>query len=550
LALDLPDVPAPALASPDALCMVIAEQLVAAHAGLQSSYTRLYASCTQLLETAEAPTSRSLEDGTIAVHSYRQLLRQATMDAALVTRLRAAEEERERLRASLDQGLHDRELLLVQARNDLESISRRHQEITNQLRDLQHAHATAGAEVVKLQSVHRAACADRDAARQDAQKAQRDLETLERSHREALTARDTAAMERDAAREETRGHMRENELMLMQLHQAQEELEHCYLAHRDLQAAASASGEPLNTIMVERLEVLAARDTLPHRELVLVLHGVKAPDRSLRRIDIRLVEHHGRPGLAFFQSDDEHHPLMAWDPTGVEYERAYVLLVPADDPSNRLLQRLGTADWRFIQGVASHVASSLDDAVASRWRVVALRLRQQLKDLPERFRFDSVDVTSDASAQGALLVTFGNAAFGARQTTSLRLRWWPRRSGGESAIDLLLPDSDDLPLFRSWPVKEDGDWRDAWSLPLSGARPASLEHRWRAIPRMDRDLLLGLLDALPAAAHQAVQSGVVNSHDAKALIAAASRPLRTVHRLMHGTRLRRVMRALGGLGAR
>lgn len=338
----------------------------------------------------------------------------------------------------------------------------------------------------------------------------------------------------------------EYDLLLVQLHQVQEELERYYLAWQELDAGAAAAADGVAPLRIERVELGSERDTPPHRELGFVLHGVQAGDRLLQRVEARLVEHHGRPGLAFFESEGVPTPLMAWRAEGSEGERAYMLLVPTDEAARRVLQGLGTGDWQFVEGVAAAIARALeaaDAAPAARWRVVATRLRRQLAELPERLRFDGLEVV--AAKAGVLDADFEQVSFGSRRVARLRLRWRPQATDG-TALELLAPEAPgEAPALAAWPVDEGGAWCARWPVPSGSAGQG-----WRALGRTDRELLLGLLDALPAVAHRAKALGLVDAGAADSLAEAASRPLRLAHRALHGTRLRRVVRALRGrLGA-
>ena len=173
-------------------------------------------------------------------------------------------------------------------------------------------------------------------------------------------------------------------------------------------------------------------------------------------------------------------------------------------------------------------------------------LQQQLAGLPARLRYDDLVVAAAAGAPGALDASFERVSFGLRQPATLRLRWWPQAAGG-AAVQLLAPQvPGDTPPLTGWPVDDRGAWCDRWSLPLGAASPTQRAQAWHAMDANDRGLLLGVLDALPAVAARAKALGLAEAGAADGLSAAASRPLRMAHRALHGTRLRRVVRALRG----
>jgi hypothetical protein len=348
---------------------------------------------------------------------------------------------------------------------------------------------------------------------------------------------------------------RENELLLVQLHQVQEELEHYYLAWQQTSQPQSAPGLATASradLRVRHVDVGSASDTAPHRQLSVTFHGVELRDRTLARVDLRLVEHLGRPGIALLDSRDMPTPLMAWDPSGHEGERGFLLLVPADDPSRQRLARLGTADWRCVEGIASTLAVYLVEQAKLRpalvrWGNVARRLVCQLSDLPPRFRFDRVDVEPVADVNGAWRVAFGGVSFDAVAVDRLHLLWRPQpNSGGHASIELLVPDDGAAPPLASWPEGDDGRWLPRWRLPLAGASRAELAQEWRALTRTDRTFLLGLVDAMPAALPAAVAHGLVSNGGIEVIRAASARALRVAQQFAHGSRLKRASNALRG----
>lgn len=339
------------------------------------------------------------------------------------------------------------------------------------------------------------------------------------------------------------------EMQLIQLHQLREELEHYYLAWRSLRNQPAPSGQSLPIPeRVDRVEIGQERDTPPHRELAMLLHGVHADDRTLAKVDARLVEHHGRPGIALFVNDNHPTPLMAWQPTGQEAGRDYMLFVPGDAPAAHRLQSLGHGDWALLRQLVDAMVAVLHQAQgdnAVRWQVVAERLRRQLAALPPRLRYDRIDASAVADASDAIDASLAPVSFGAREAAEVRLRWWPRAAHG-GALELLVGADAETPPLAHWPVGADGRWAARWRLPLGEVGRRERERAWRSLAAEDRALLLGVLDALPAVAQRAsMQLGNVVGSPSE-LSAAAAQPLRTAQRALLGSRGRRVWRALHG----
>jgi hypothetical protein len=586
----------PAVVAPEPLCLLLAERLVACQDRLQRHYEWLYASCIPLTEDAgQLPPIDG--DPSTALGAYRLLARRAAHDTKAtqelfevrqqveqLTRRRqeaearrdAALKERDSWRADAAEQARDGDLLLeqlhrVQEEMDAQFVREREvaAEHRRELECVRGAHDRAVAErdaalceLVEIRRVCESSrCAvetARAAADEGAVRAEAALASLQEA-REALrtskNAQDAdrmglAATRAECAelRSEVQRHALDNELLLVQLHEVQEELERFYHRHRELQESAVRLPARLaaTRIEVDRFEIQAERDTAPHRELALALHGVTAADRSLPLIEARLVEHHGRPGLAFFDAGGPTKPLMAWRLSGTEAGREFVLLVPSDAPSRREIQRLGTADWHFLEAIAARVACEIERALpeASRWRLVADRLLQQLIDLPPRFRFDRIDATPDAGAPGMIRISFRNVSFGMRQAADVSLRWSPGPGSRHPTVELL--EAERSPLLACWPLDDAGVPLSVWRLPLHGAPASGLGRAWRSMPRADRDLLLAMLDALPAATLRPAGDVGVATRDAAVLQSQATLPLQRALRLVHGSRLRRIARAIRG----
>ncbi len=515
--------------APDPLATLLTERLAAQDAACMRAFSSLYASCVALVEGEPAPACAAQTNAAAAVGSYRELLHQVKETAALRAdlaktqrELQSSQQQHENLQAAQQAAAQESELLLRQLHQVQEELERSY---------LQHQASATGAATNQKTAQDKI---DAEAARS------------RQAEQAASTARAASTSQLEELRTQQQATAQENELLLLQLHQVQEELEQYYLAWRELSTKVVA---PVGAARFEvgRVEIGAERDSPPHRELCFVLHQVQAGGRKLPHAHARLVEHHGRPGIAFFEADGTGPALAAWRPNGHEGEHGYMLLVPADEAARPLLQHMGRADWDFTEAVASTIERALQEsptAAPARWQAVAARLRQQLAELPTRLRYDSLDVAPAADAKGALDCKFGNLSFGRRRTDAIRVRWWPQRAGG-AALELLAPESDaEAPPLAAWPVDDKGVSQSAWPLPLGDEPAAQRAQAWRALGPTDREMLLGLLDALPAAAERAQPH--VEGLAPTALVAAAQQPLRVARAAIHGTRLRRTWRALRG----
>jgi hypothetical protein len=227
-----------------------------------------------------------------------------------------------------------------------------------------------------------------------------------------------------------------------------------------------------------------------------------------------------------------------------------MLLFPADDQGRALLQRLGRSDWQRVNDLARLVLQEVCSdgwMFGSHWQATAARLCRQLADLPPRWRYDALTVTRvDDSTAPELDLLFAGVSYANREFDSVQLRWRP--AGGASAgpsLRWLRPDSPTALPLGSWPTTASGDLAASLSLPVGREGSArDKRQRWAALTLADRDLLLALLEAVPAAAERApldaLPAGLTPAslhHEASSLNAEA-------RQLVNALKLRGVARRL------
>ena len=330
---------------------------------------------------------------------------------------------------------------------------------------------------------------------------------------------------------------KESELLLLQLHQVQEELEHYWIEYRKLLDRPGLHRPAQDGFSVRRVEVLGVRETAPHCEVAALLTDVRIGGRYLPTLHARLVEHHGRPGLAIFAADEGSDvPLAAWTESGQEAGRRYHLFVPSE-PSRVALWRSSPAtDWRFLSALPHLIAAELkQEGERLRWQAVAQALEYQMIELPPRLRYD--DLTFECMADDRHAITFSNVVFGARHLQHLRVRW----CAASAAVELLADtgESGVRPL-TSWPATA-GASTDAWPVPGGQSGRRERVRRWHQISACDREFVLAVLDALPGAPARLREA----DPDRARLRGRAAEPLKHALRTLRGGRIRRVLARIG-----
>jgi hypothetical protein len=297
----------------------------------------------------------------------------------------------------------------------------------------------------------------------------------------------------------------ENGLLLLQLQQVQEELEHYVFENRKLQdRRAAAAPAAVGAATLEALDVGPSQDPPPHRGLDLVARNLRHGQRCFARLRLRLVEHLGRPGLAVFGAGPDEMAtgdaalFSTWSKSGQEDGQAFMLIVPSDHAARDLLLRLPRTDWELLEGLVAEIGRHLrgsQRAALAGWAAVAQRLQHQLGELPPRLRYDDLEVDVSGSGKEARIrARFRKALFGARRFERIELRWQPT---APPVLELLLPAGDTLPPLSNWPVTEQGQPAASWRLPVGAGLSAQKARDWASLSAGDRDLLLALCDALP-----------------------------------------------------
>ncbi len=424
--------------------------------------------------------------------------------------------------------------------------------------DAEAAFASAAAErdslTQRIESLRR----ELDAARQELGVAAKSLESTKAEQGAAKKSLDDAlvdAQQRLAMMErELKDAKEEGELLLAQLHHVQEELEKMFFAKRGAESAlcaAKAGPDPVrleaqlsaardecelltlqtNQVQLElvrvheekvRLEreakarillpgldgvsigevrVVGERDTPPHREVSFAVRDVRAGSRHISEATVRLVEHWGRPGLAVFADESGSSLFEAWRECGREDGRPYMLLVHGEEPTQQLLDTMGTFDWQLIQALAARFRQSFDAPetdVSPVWRSLAQRLLTSLQEQPARLRHEDVRVMPIAQSSPEVArwgLVLEHASYRGRTWPRFTLQW--RASGPHPSIELVRDEESGPPLV-TWPAGEDGLPVRALRLPI-GDDPYAPEVRaaWDLLIGADKAFVAEVLNLLP-----------------------------------------------------
>jgi len=297
----------------------------------------------------------------------------------------------------------------------------------------------------------------------------------------------------------------EHDELAEQLHAVQEALEQALVTLRNSQPAevqpqveAATPRTPLERLPVQIGELRPAgqRDERPHREITWHMRAVDVLGRVVPSAEVRLVEHHGRPGLVIMAPRTDTPLLHGWQETGREDNRPYMLLVPGDPSGTAKLDALDSADWLVLLAISERIESELAQGSAklqSTWGSLSRRLSAQLRELPARWRHGDVRVVEEHHGAGmAWQLSIADVHFGQRYLARMTMLWQPEGAG--AGLALICTGEGAEPLLV-WPDDERGDVPEQLWLPFG--RHAKSNLAWRALPMEDRRFALEAARALP-----------------------------------------------------
>lgn len=530
----------------DALTHALAWSLFERELPLQDLAAELLATCVVLPGFRDSRASLAPDDLLDAVEATRRLADLVQSEL----RLAQVESDREAERATLAQAEAQRDRIdreLAEARHaaqtageegdillrQLHQVQERLEQLTVERRESQKREAErreAEKREAQKRETQKREAERLEAAKREAQK--RETENREAEKREAEKAVLAVKSHANADRLEKalRDSREECELLTLQSHQIQQELERLHA--RNLQLAHGARSQialpGFDDVAIGEARVIGERASSPHRELSFIVRDVRVGNRTIPAASVRLVEHWGRPGLVIFADEGRPALLESWRESGREGEQPYMLLVHGEESAQRVYDAMGSLDWQLIQALATRLDQALQSQagdLSPGWHALAQRLVMSLQELPARLRYDSVAVTPikrEASAPPRFGLTLERATYHGRSWRHLSMEWEP---GGPCPSFALANDLSSGPPLLSWPADEDGSPVPLLSLPL-GNDPNAQEVRaiWDSLSGSDRRFAAELLNLMPIlAVHlqaSATGAGDVSQADLQAAASA------------------------------
>jgi hypothetical protein len=342
------------------------------------------------------------------------------------------------------------------------------------------------------------------------------------------------ALQADIA-QKTKAHAgaeQEAELLLLQLHQVQEELEHYFLQHQQAQQTSQQLQDRL-TRWAQRYPDHCEWDSLavlphtkPHWQQVLITQ-LQQGGRTLPQLHLQLHHTKKLTQLLLCPAADGTLPLLRW-PTqttesGAPTPVAEVVLNPAaklGTPEFAILAALAPSDLQLLQAVCKAVAHHLQanpstcgaegETWAAQWQAMA----QSLGSLPPHWRFDGVSLRHEQVNPDYehLWFRLDQAQYGTHQWPVFEFRLSANnvRKGKWSHLPKLefpLPDHNGPKQFDNWYEESEDDKGPKFELRFDMKGPGVDMNCWSALSPADQTQTLALVHSLPGLLQQLEHTG-------------------------------------------
>jgi hypothetical protein len=326
--------------------------------------------------------------------------------------------------------------------------------------------------------------------------------------------------------EKRRDSFEENELLLLQLHQVQEELEHYFLRHQEAQQQLQQAEDNWQQMMqrnpdfcdYESLELIIDEEepqALPRWRF----SGLNAAGRRFAELQLHSVLEQGIAGLVFARQPEPAGVLLRWPVVAEEQDEVCVIPVAQDE--NRQLRvetlfDLSSADWALVKVLAQVMArelASADSPARQQWLAHECgqlepmqaglgQFREILEALPPTFRFDSLSLKHEQVNPGYehLWLRCENVAYGSKRWPAFEFRLacanvQPGKFGNDPKLEI--PQETGSTVLSGWFAESEDNFGE--KLELRFAMPDAMDVEvWHQLQTDDQQLMAAVITRLPA----------------------------------------------------
>ncbi|MBE0436505.1 MAG: hypothetical protein IBX56_11950, partial [Methylomicrobium sp.] len=420
-------------------------------------------------------------------------------------------------KTKLDNQTQENELLLLQlhqVQEELESLFIKSKEQTTafdqqakELQKLNQAHQSLLDEKSKLEALSKSYASERDKLAAQYKTAQSELQSL----------KDQLQSQAQEHKFQLDNQAQENELLLLQLHQVQEELEHYFLRHQETQNQLQIHEKRWQRMLqhypdycdYEALECsITNQDTVAWR-----FTRLNAAGRDFDKLEFETLIEAGVAGFNFKRQPDNSSNLTRWPASAEQNDQ--ITVIPVGDNSNAairtaILRELAASDWNVIRLLPSvlteHLTNHLDNTPIDKAQAKTLcsslkRLQDLFDQIHSRLRFDNITIKREQVNPDYehLWFDINNLSFNDCQYPEFQFRLScaiarPDHFGEHPKLEF--PESTGPSPLQTWFAESHDDFGP--KLELRFAPPQAIDiNVWNQLGPSDQSFILALTNLLP-----------------------------------------------------
>ena len=337
----------------------------------------------------------------------------------------------------------------------------------------------------------------------------------------------------------------ENELLLLQLHQVQEELEHYFLQYQESQNALQANHARWQRMLkrqpgyidYESIHCSVIEGSSPD-DLQWQIQQLKAAGRDFDVLKFGTLVENGVANLYF--EHDQDCPLLRWP--NIAKDNMRLLLTASGDAEQlkhcaQLIKAFSISDWRLLNTLPSIVLDGFEHRVVqvasetvidNELYIAAFRrLVDILSQIPNLPRFDGVTLKREQVNPDYehLWLEVSNLSVGGTCYPTIEFRLScanvrPKRFGSHPKLELPVSCQS---IFESWYDESQDDFGDKLELRFATSPHAMDVNVWRQLSSQDQIIIKAILVLLPQCLESLQQSGQKISRNFEAWIEMAEK---------------------------
>jgi hypothetical protein len=312
----------------------------------------------------------------------------------------------------------------------------------------------------------------------------------------------------------------EGELLLLQLHQVQEELEHYFLQNQELEQKLKANSTRWQRMLqrnpdytdyesIELIEAPAGDNELAHWRLA----NIDAAGRTFAALEFQTFVLSGVAGFTFTRDEQGGSPLLHW-PASSSASNVYQIPLGRQATLEERIEgffELSSSDWRLMQKLPRVLTGILEqpDAVKASGDFNALPLRLGLDKLgqiidkfPHSLRFDGLKLKSEQVNRDYehLWLSFENLSLGDKAYAEFEFRLScanVHTDGFGKHPKLEFPEGAGQAPLQNWFADSYDDFGAKLELRLALPEAMDMEV-WQKFSTADHKFLIALVMRLPA----------------------------------------------------